>query len=405
VKAGGVFSTQSFLDLGIHAVNSLVKRLSLDPQRIDELIFGTVLLDPRLPNYARELVLRSGLPKSLGAHAISNNCISGLVALNMVAESIRVGRVKVGIAAGSESMSRPTLTLHPKAEALFLALARARSLSERIKILSAFRLKYVLPQPPSPKEPSTGLTMGQHCELSAKEFQITREQQDAIALRSHQNAAKAQKSGYLRDEIEPLLGVDADNLVRSDTTIEKLQKLKPVFDRSAAGTLTAGNSSALTDGASALCLMSEKEARAQGREILGFVECVKYSAIDPSYGLLMAPGLAVPELLSATQLGVKDVDIFEIHEAFAAQVAANRLIWEKGWSRFPQLKPIGAIPEDKINVNGGSIALGHPFAATGGRLVASTLSELKRRGGKRGVISVCAAGGMAAAVLLSRDGV
>lgn len=405
VKAAGAFSSQSFLDLGIHAVNALVRRMALEPQRIDELIFGTVLLDPRLPNYARELVLRSGLPKQLGAHAISNNCISGLVAVNMVAESIRAGRVRVGIAAGSESMSRPTLTLHPKAEAFFLALARARTFSERLKILSGFKLKYIMPMPPSPKEPSTGLTMGEHCELSAKEFKVSREVQDTIAFRSHQAAARAQKQGFLKEEIEPLAGVEHDNLIRADTTFERLQKLKPVFDRSGSGSLTAGNSSALTDGASAVCLMSEQEARSQGRPVLGFVEDTCFSALDPAFGLLMAPGLAVPSLLKKHNLGVGDIDIFEIHEAFAAQVAANRIIWEKGWSRFPDLSPIGAIPDNKINVNGGSIALGHPFAATGGRLILSTLNELKRRNAKRGIISVCAAGGMAAAVLLSRDGV
>ncbi len=402
VKAAGAFAAKSFLDLGVHAVSSLVRRLSLDPNSIDELVFSTVLLDPRTPNAARELVLRAGLPKSLPAHFVSNNCISGLVAANMIAESIQAGRIKVGIAGGSESMSRPALTLHPKGEALFLKLARARSIGEKLSILAAFRPRLLLPQPPSPKEPSTGLTMGQHCEMTAKEFGIARELQDRIALKSHQNAARAQKEGKLDAEIEALDGVNKDNIVRADTTLEKLSTLKPVFDRGPQGTLTAGNSSPLTDGASAVCLMSDEEAKRQGREVLGYIEAAEFSAIDPADGLLMAPGIALPRLLERTKRSIANIDIFEVHEAFAAQVASNMLVWEKGWNKYPGIHPIGKIPDEKINVNGGSIAVGHPFAATGGRLILSTVNELKRRNAKTGVISVCAAGAMACAMLVTR---
>lgn len=195
-------------------------------------------------------------------------------------------------------------------------------------------------------------------------------------------------------------GVDRDNLIRADTSMEKLAKLKPVFDRSDKGTLTAGNSSALTDGASAVLLMSEQQAKNQNRQILGYIEHCEFAAIPAENGLLMAPGLALPRLLQKTNLKISEVDYFEIHEAFGAQVAANLLVWEQGWSKYPELKAIGKIPEEKINVNGGSIALGHPFAATGGRLITSLANQLKRNGKKTGVISVCAAGAMACAMLI-----
>jgi acetyl-CoA acetyltransferase family protein len=261
----------------------------------------------------------------------------------------------------------------------------------------------MLPIPPSPKEPSTGLTMGQHCEISTKEFKISRETQDTIALASHQNGARAQQQGYLSEEIIPLGGADKDNLIRGDTTADKLAKLKPVFDRSEAGSITAGNASALTDGASVVCLMSEAEAAKQGREVLAFLDDVEYAALAPKDGLLMAPGLALPRLMHRNELSIDSVDRFEIHEAFGAQVAANLKVWKEGWTKFPELRPIGEIPNEKINVNGGSIAIGHPFAATGGRLLISAARELKRSGKKTAVLSVCAAGGMGCAMLLRRS--
>ena len=237
----------------------------------------------------------------------------------------------------------------------------------------------------------------------AQEFQITRAEQDLLALASHVKAARAEESGFLGQEIESLGGIEKDNLIRRDTTAEKLATLKPAFERSTKGTLTAGNSSSLTDGASALCLISEEQAKRQGREILAFIEAVEFSAVAPEDGLLMAPALALPKLLQKNKLSVADIDIFEIHEAFAAQVLCNLRAWEQGWKRYPELKPIGKIPAEKINVNGGSIALGHPFAATGGRLILSAAYELKRKQQKRAVLSVCAAGAMAAAVLIVRE--
>lgn len=400
VKAGGILSSASSLDLGVHVISELTKRIGVASEEIDELVFGTVLLDPRYPNLAREIVLRSGLPKTISAHFMSNNCISGLVAVGAVSEAIKSGRIRIGLAGGSESMSRPTLTLKPKAEDFFLKLARAKNFSTRLSTLLKFRPSFAMPQAPSPKEPSTGLTMGQHCELSAQEFSVSREQQDLIAYRSHKNAAAAQVNGHLSAEIVPFGDVRHDNLIRPDTNVEKLAKLGPVFERSSKGTITAGNSSALTDGASAICLMSKEIAEKKGLNILGFIDDIQYSAIDPSHGLLMAPAIALPKLMKKNGLSVDAVDLFEIHEAFGAQVAANLHVWEKGWNKYQDISPIGNIPSDKINVNGGSIAIGHPFAATGGRLILSLLNELNRRKKRTGVISVCAAGAMAAAVLV-----
>lgn len=402
VKAGGVFSQFSFLELGRHVVEGLVSRLNLRGEDIEEFIFSTVLLDPRTPNAARELILQSALPDSINAHFISNNCISGLVAAGMLSEGIKSGRVSTGIAGGSESMSRPTLTLKKSAEKKFIKLNSAKSMGDRLKIISSLRPGHFLPVPPSPKEPSTGLTMGEHCELMAKEFSIERKAQDEIALLSHQRAAAASDSGHFSDEILELGGVNKDNLVRPDTSLEKLESLKPVFDREN-GTLTAGNSSPLTDGASAVCLMAEERAKVLGFPILGYLERVEYAAIKPADGLLMAPAIAVPRLLEKSNLRISDIDYFEVHEAFAAQVLANQKAWREGWSKYPNAKPIGEIPGNKMNVNGGSVAIGHPFAATGGRLIISLCHQLQRSGGSRGVISVCAASGMAGAMLISRE--
>ena len=259
-----------------------------------------------------------------------------------------------------------------------------------------------MPQPPSPKEPSTGLTMGQHQEITSKEFGIPREAQDEIAYNSHANAAAAQRDGLFSDEISPLGGIDKDKIVRSDTSLEKLAKLRPVFDRTEQGTLTAGNSSPLTDGASIVCLMSEEEAKRQGKEVLAYIERVEYSAIDPNDGLLMAPGIALPNLLKKSGLSISDIDYFEVHEAFASQVLSNMAVWANGWDKYPEISPIGQIPKDKLNVNGSSIAIGHPFAATGGRLLLTLANHMKRTDAKNGVISVCAAGAMGCAVLLTR---
>ena len=401
VRAGGVFSKYSALDLGKHVVVSCVEKLRLDPSTINELYFGTVLLDPRIPNLSREIILRSGLPKTIDGHFIANNCITGLVAASAAVDAIASGRIHCALVGGSESMSQPTLTFPRKGENFFFKLNKAKTLGAKLSLLTSFRPGFLAPQAPSPKEPSTGLTMGQHCELMAQEFKISRREQDEIALMSHQRAAEAQRDGTLQSQIVPLGDVKDDNLIRADTSLEKLSTLPAVFDRSAQGTISAGNSSALTDGASVVCLMSEEMARQQGREIFGYLEGVQFASVPPGDGLLMAPALALPNLLSRFGLQFDQIDLFDVHEAFAAQVLCNLKVWRDGWNRYPNLPVKGNVPYDRMNVEGGSIALGHPFAATGGRLLVNMCQALKKRALKRGAISVCAAGGGAAAALVS----
>ncbi|MFN8389507.1 MAG: acetyl-CoA C-acyltransferase [Bdellovibrionota bacterium] len=399
VKAATAFKDYTMQQLGVHVLKGLVERAQLKPEALDEFVFGAVLLDPRTPNWAREILFAAGLPKTVYAHAVSNNCISGLVALTAVAERIALGRSHVGIAGGVESMSNPPLLFGKHGTQLFLALSRARSMGEKLRIATQFRPKDFLPAPPGVTEPSTGLTMGQHMELTAQERHIPREAQDRIAFLSHQNANAATVAGKFTEFILPLAGVTKDLLVRADTSMEKLAKLPPVFDRTGKGTLTAGNSSALTDGASAVLLMSETRALAEGRKPLAYISDYEYSAISPDDGLLMAPAVAVPRLLARAKLTLNDFDLLEVHEAFGAQVEANIQAWEQGWKE----PAIGTVDRSKLNVLGGSIALGHPFAATGGRIVMSLARELESRSLRRGLISICAAGAMAGAMILERD--
>lgn len=398
VKAGTNFRDFGFRDLARDLLLGLITRGSYEPARFDEMIFSTVLLDPRTPNWAREIWFSAGLPPSVFCYSMSNNCVSGLMAITAGADRIRVGQAHAIIAGGSESMSNPSLVFGEAGSKLFLSLGRARTAGERLRLFMKFRPGMFLPRAPGVTEPSTGLSMGEHMEITAKELGISRKEQDELALMSHQRAAAATADGHHREDIIPLAGVDRDLLVRSDTTLEKLAKLRPVFDRSDKGTLTAGNSSALTDGASAVVLMSERRAAEEGRDVLAFVRGYEYAAISPSDGLLMAPAIAVPRLLRRLGLSLHDFDLFEVHEAFAAQVAANLKAWRDGWREGA----IGEIPRERLNVLGGSIALGHPFAATGGRMVTALARELKRRGARRGLISICAAGAMAGALVLER---
>lgn len=399
VKAGSKLRDYSFQEMGEHVCRALIDKSKVDPEEIDLSVFSTVLLDPRTPNWAREIAVSAGLPKTLYSYAVSNNCISGLVAATSAAQEIILGRVETAIAGGSESMSKPSLLYNQKGADVFLKLSRARSLPDKLKLLGSLRPKTFLPQMPSVAEPSTGLTMGEHMEITAKELKIEREIQDKIAFDSHQNALKARENGVFDDEIAPLGGVAEDGLIRADTTIEKLAKLRSVFDKSSTGTLSAGNSSALTDGASALLLMSEKKAKKLKLEVLAYIKDWEYSAISTDDGLLMAPAVAVPRLLKRQKMKFKDFQMIEVHEAFGAQVAANIKAWEEGLIE----KKVGKLPRELLNQFGGSIALGHPFAATGGRIMTTMANQLKKNDWKQGLISICAAGAMAGAMILERD--
>lgn len=357
VKARTAFEKVSALDLSGHAVSGLLARHDVDPAIVEALSWGIVLADPARPNLAREIVFANGLPASIEAQTISSYCITGLRTVSQIADAIAVGRIEVGIAGGVEHLSRATL--------------------------DTFR------------EPTTGLSMGEHMELTIREWSIPREAQDELALASHRNAVAAREA--LAEEIVETAGVDQDSGPRDTTTLEALAGLDPFFDPEN-GTLTAGNSSPVTDGASAVLLMSEDRARAEGREPLAFLRATDYAAIAPDEGLLMAPAVTVPRLLAREGIALDAIDLLDIHEAFAAQVLANIAAWEKGWRG----EPTGTIRRERMNVNGGSVAIGHPWSATGGRIVTTLANEMARRDAKLGLISVCAAGAMAGAMLLER---
>ncbi len=397
-RAGGALKDRSALDLAIHSVEGLLATSGISPDIVDEMGYGIVTLAPRMPQFAREVNLRSSLPATVRSYTVVDNCITGITAISQVADSIRAGRASVGIAGGVDSMSNPAVLFSARAARAFSDATFAKTASRRLRALARLRPTDFKPRPPGIKEPSTGLSMGEHTEITVKEWGISRVEQDEIAYRSHVRAAAATESGVLGEDIYPIGDLATDTIIRSTTSMEKLAKLAPVFDRSVEGTLTAGNSSPLTDGASAVLLMSESAAGEHGLEPLAFVRGVEFAAIDPDDGLLMAPGLTVPRLLQREGLELSDFDIIDIHEAFGGQVAANIAAWERGWKE----RPIGKVDPEILNVNGGSIAIGHPFAATGGRVVTQSARELARRGGRLSLVSVCGAGATGAAMVLER---
>lgn len=397
-KAGAQLREYPALELATHAVNGAIENTGLDPQVVDELAYGSVIVDPSIPHLARELNFRSDLPAETRAVTLTDNCITGTSAIQSVYNSIVLGRASVGIAGGVESMSNPPVMYTPAASRIFLEASRAWSFSQRVRALAKLRPRHLKPWSYGIEEPSTGLTMGQHTEITVKEWQITRKEQDEIAYRSHVRAHAATQDGRLKEEISPLDGVDHDTLVRPSTSIEALAKLRPVFDRSDAGTITAGNSSPLTDGAAAAVLMAEDRALELGIEPLAFIRDFVNVGIDPDDGLLMGPGVAVPRLLERNGLTLVDVDLIEMHEAFAGQVASNLKAWELGWKE----PAIGPVDPAKLNQLGSSIAVGHPFAATGARIVTTLSNEMTRRDARYGVISICGAGATAVAMLLER---
>ncbi len=397
-KAGTALKEISALELATHSVNGALEKLALDPSAVDQLVYGSVVVDPSIPHLAREVNFRSKLPAEVRALTVTDNCISGTSAIASVHDAIVTGRAETGIAGGVDSMSNPPVLFTKRASRIFLDAAGAKTLSGRIKTLARLRPKDFKPWSYGIAEPSTGLTMGEHTEITVKEWQISREEQDAIAFRSHINAHQATEDGRLPAEIHPLNGIDRDLLIRPDTSMEALAKLQPVFDRSDAGTLTAGNSSSLTDGAASVVLMSEDRARELGYEPLAYIKDFISVGIDPKDGLLMGPGIAIPRLLKQNSLTLDDIDIIEMHEAFAGQVASNLKAWKQGWKE----PAIGRVDRDKLNPLGSSIAVGHPFAATGARIVTTLANELKRRDARYGLVSICGAGATAVAMLLER---
>lgn len=410
-KAGTAFRTISAIDLGKLCVAELLQRTSLDGSEVQALVFGTVIPSILAPNIAREVSLLPQLPKSVPAYSVSRACASANQAITDAADQIALGHIDVAIAGGAESLSNvPILHSQGFAEALVMA-SKARSIPGRIRALARIRPKDLVPITPAIAEPSTGETMGQSGEKMAKLNSIAREEQDHFALRSHRLAAAGTADGRLTAEIMPVYVpprfdsvLTSDNGIREDTSYEQLAALKPVFDRKY-GTVTAGNSSPLTDGGACVLLMSEDKARSLGYPPLGFIKSYAYAALDPGEQLLQAPVLAAPVALQRAGLTLKDIDLIEMHEAFAAQLLSNLKGFEsKIWAeRAGFSQPVGEVDRAKLNVMGGSIAIGHPFGATGARMTTTLLHELRRRGGQFGLMTVCTAGGMGFAMVVERS--
>ncbi|MEA2761593.1 MAG: acetyl-CoA acyltransferase [Gemmatimonadaceae bacterium] len=409
-KAGTAFKSISAIDLGKLCVAELLQRTNLDGKEVQALVFGTVIPSVIAPNIAREVSLLPLLPKGVQAFSVSRACASANQAITDAADQIALGHVDVAIAGGSESLSNiPILHAQGFADALVLA-SKAKSFPARLKALSRIRPKDLVPVTPAIAEPSTGETMGQSAEKMAKLNAIPREEQDHFALRSHRLAAAGTADGRLTAEIMPVYVpprfesvLTSDNGIREDTSYEQLAALRPVFDRRY-GSVTAGNSSPLTDGGACVLLMSEEKARSLGYPPLGIIRSYAYAALDPGEQLLQAPVLAAPVALKRAGLTLKDIDLVEMHEAFAAQVLSNLKGFESKWwaERAGFSQPVGEVDRAKLNVMGGSIAIGHPFGATGARITTTLLNELRRRGGQFGLMTVCAAGGMGFAMVVER---
>jgi acetyl-CoA acyltransferase len=395
VKAGTDFADLDVLDLAKVATAETLARTETAARDVDEVVYGNVSRPVAYHNLAREIVLALGLPTNIYAASVGMACASACVAITTAADHIAVGTATSALAGGAESLSNIPITYSPKLARALVSASQAKTLPRKAGSFADVRLSDLAPVAPGIRETSTGLTMGQSAESMASINVISRDAQDRWALRSHSNAARGWADGRLAQEVTPLYrngkSVTKDGHIRSDTTIEKLGTLRPVFDR-AHGTITAGNASPLTDGAATVLLMSEERARSEGRTGLVAIRSYAYAAVDPADQLLIAPAYAIPLALRRAGLSLSDIGLVEMHEAFAAQVLSTFHVLEKnGHGRFD---------EDIVNVMGGSIALGHPFGATGARLVTTLANEMRRRGVQFGLASACAAGGNGAAIVL-----
>ena len=407
-RAGTTMRASTAEDLGRAVVSELVARTGIDGTMVDVLVFGTVVPNVLAPNLAREVALSPALSKGVQAYTVSRACASANQAITDAADQIALGHADVAIAGGAESLSNiPILHSRGFSDAL-VAASKAKTLGARLGALARIRPRDLIPITPAIAEQTTGETMGQSAEKMAKINHIPRDEQDQFALRSHRLAAAGTQDGRLTAEIMPFYAAPkyekwetSDNGIRTDTSLEQLAALKPVFDRKY-GSVTAGNSSPLTDGAAAVLLMSEEKARAMGFAPIAFIRSYAFAALDPGEQLLQAPVLAAPVALKRAGLTLKDMDVVELHEAFAAQVLCNLKGFEsQAWAeRAGFSKPVGTVDRSKLNVMGGSIAIGHPFGATGARITTTLANELHRRGARFGMLSVCAAGGLGCVMVL-----
>jgi len=406
-RAMGAYAQYTNQDLLTAALKAVVDRYQLQGVTLGEVAGGAVMKHSRDFNLTREAMLSTGLAPETPAFDLQRACGTSLENAILIGAKIALGQIDSGIAAGVDSASDVPIVYPRSYQQLLLKSARGRSFMEKLSPWFGLRPKHFKPVTPGVAEPRTGLSMGQSCEQMAKRWGIKREDQDMLAMQSHHKAAAAYESGFMSDLIVPFGGLTVDNNLRRDTSIEKLAKLKPVFDFSGAGTLTAGNSTPLTDGSAAVLLASEAWAKARNLPILAYLTYGKAAAVDfvNKEGLLMAPAYAVPRMLKDAGLSLQDFDLYEIHEAFAAQVLCTLKAWESAEFCRDNLglsSPLGSIDRNKMNVVGSSLAVGHPFAATGARIIAVLAKLLATRNAKRGLISVCTAGGMGVTAILER---
>ncbi|MEU4442740.1 acetyl-CoA C-acetyltransferase [Actinosynnema sp. NPDC050801] len=407
-RSNGPYATASNQDMFTATLDGLVSRFGLQGERLGEVVAGAVLKHSRDFNLVRESVLGSRLSAETPAYDMQQACGTGLQAVIAVANKIALGQIEVGVAGGVDTTSDAPIGVHEDLRGVLLEFNRARGTGAKLKAALKLRPKHVVPDVPRNGEPRTGLSMGEHAAITAREWDIAREDQDELAAASHRNLAAAYERGFFDDLVTPYLGLARDQNLRPDSSVEKLAKLKPVFGRGEGATMTAGNSTPLSDGASAVLLASEQWAAARNLPVLAYLTFTETAAVDYVHGgegLLMAPAYAVPRMLARAGLALPDFDFYEIHEAFASQVLATLKAWEDedfGKGRLGLDGPLGAIDRSKLNVNGSSLAAGHPFAATGARIVATAAKLLAEKGAGRALISICAAGGQGVTAIVER---
>ena len=409
VRSNTSYSHASNMQMLTAALQGLVQRFDLEGERLGEVAAGAVMKHSKDFNLAREATLDSGLSPQTPAYDVQQACGTGLEAAILVANKIALGQIDSGIAGGTDTASDAPIALNEKYRQMILSLNRAKTLGQRLRALASIRPSFMAPFLPANAEPRTGLSMGQHCELMVKEWGISREEQDQLTYHSHQNLIAAYEQGFFDDLICAFNGVERDGIMRN-TPLEKLATLKPAYDREN-GTLTAANSTTLTDGAATVLLASEQWAHERNLPVMAYLAHSEVAAVDfysqgeQSEGLLMAPAYAVPRMLARAGLTLQDFDFYEIHEAFAAQALCTMKAWEDKNCCVDKLGldgRLGSIDRTKLNVNGSSVATGHPFAATGPRIIATLAKILEQKGEGRGLISICAAGGQGVTAIIER---
>lgn len=405
-RAHGAYASVGNEDMMTTALQGLVNKTGLNGERLGDVSLGSVIKHSKDWNLARESVLGSGLSRETPAFDIQRACGTGLSAAIQIANKIALGQIDAGIAGGCDTVSDAPIVYTREYQQLLLKMNRQRSLAGKLKTILGIRPRHFKPEFPGVTEPRTGLSMGESCELMAKEWNISREAQDQLALESHLKTAVAYADGFYSDLVSPYLGVDKDNNLRADSSMESLAKLKPAFDRtSGKGTLTAGNSTPLTDGASCALLANEDWARAHNLPVLAYLTHCEVAAVDfiGAEGLLMAPAYAVSRMIDKANMSLQDFDLYEIHEAFAAQVLCTLAAWESDefcTQRLGRDKAMGPIDRAKLNPKGSSLAQGHPFGATGARILGNCAKQLSERGSGRALISICTGGGMGVTAIL-----